>query len=399
MKPSMLGRREFLKAAGGFAAIGTLSAAPRKPNLLFVLASRWRAPNLVQLARQGVQFQRAYTASPLDSPARATLLTGRFPFACGVPRNDVRLPLDQPSMAQQLKSAGYHTGFIGEWLLDGAEEPGFVPPGLRRRGFDYWAASNKTRPDGNPIYFRDKPEPIHATGVEPDYQTSLAIDFLKQNRQNPFFLFVGWGPLTEARDAPASYDHNVGRLLRSIEEQHLANDTIVVFTSDYGNMLGAHGLEGGDVPFEESTRVPLIISYPRVLEPGRSSDLLISSVDLMPTLLGLCGAAVPNGVQGLDLSDWIATGQGSRPESIYSVGKLGSAGEWRMVVRGLDKLVVDADLNVTYLFNLGQDPLEMENMAHDATQDLKRDELKALLKEWMRRSGDSMDPSGLKKRH
>jgi len=107
---------------------------------------------------------------------------------------------------------------------------------------------------------------------------------------------------------------------------------------------------------------------------------------------------VPDGVQGQDLSAWIATGQGVRPESIYCVGKLGFTGEWRMVVRGLDKLVVDLDLNVTDLYNLGQDTDEMENLAQDSSQELKRDELKALLKEWMRRTGDRMDPSGLKKR-
>jgi arylsulfatase A-like enzyme len=118
----------------------------------------------------------------------------------------------------------------------------------------------------------------------------------------------------------------------------------------------------------------------------------------MPTLLGLCGVDIPESVQGQDLSAWVAQEQGSHRESIYSSGKLGEPEEWRMVVQGLDKLVVDRDLKVTHLYNLGQDPFEMENLARDVSQDLKRDELKALLKDWMRRSGDGMDPSGLKKR-
>jgi len=237
MKQSMLGRREFLKTAGVFATLGALAAAQRRPNLLFILASQWRAqalgdpglqaPNLARLAKQGIQFNRMYTVSPLGSPARASLITGRFPFACGVPRNGIRMPLDQPSIAQQLKSAGYQTGFIGEWLLDGPADHGVVPPGPRRRGFDYWAA----------------------TGFDPDSQTGLAIEFLRRNRQNPFFLFLAWSPPPARTPSASYYDSNVGRLVRALDEQHLANDIIVVFTSDYGDMLGSHGLQGGDEPF------------------------------------------------------------------------------------------------------------------------------------------------------
>ena len=125
---------------------------------------------------------------------------------------------------------------------------------------------------------------------------------------------------------------------------------------------------------------------------------MVSNVDLMPTLLGFCGAELPDGVQGRDLSALISTGKGNRPESIYSVGHLGYGDEWRLVVRGLDKLVVDRKLEVTHLYNLGQDPYELDNRAVDPSQELKRDELKALLRDWMRRTGDGMDQSGLKKR-
>jgi arylsulfatase A-like enzyme len=163
-------------------------------------------------------------------------------------------------------------------------------------------------------------------------------------------------------------------------------------------MLGSQGLEDANQPFEETVRVPLIVRYPGVLAAGGKNDALLSNVDLMPTLLGLSGVEIPESAQGQDLSAWLAKGQGSHGESIYSSGKLGESNEWRMVVRGLDKLVVDRDLKVTHLYNLGQDPFEMENLARDVSQDLKRDELKALLKDWMRRTGDGMDPSGLKRR-
>ncbi len=410
-------RREFLKTAAALAAGRVaLPAPPRKPNVLFLLANGWRAqaletdgdsdlrtPNLELLARQGARFNRLYSACPASSPSRAALITGRYPYASGVTRDHVRLAADQPSIAEQLKAAGYETGFIGQWRLDGPQDPELVPPGPRRHGFEYWAAA----------------------GVAPDYQTGLAIDFVKQNRQNPFCLFLAWGSPPHRPRIPqpgavqlranvplgydtanlagyyalcSSIDYQAGRLMRAIDEQHLAEDTIVVFTSDYGDMLGSHGLEGANVPFEESLRVPLMVRYPRRMEAGRRHEFPLSNVDLMPTLLGLCGVPSPDGTQGQDLSALLASGQGPHPESVYCLGKLGATAEWRMVVRALDKLVVDRDLNVTHLYNLGTDPYEMENLAQDTAQELKRDALRALLKDWMRRTADRTDPSGLKKR-
>ncbi len=432
----MLNRRDLLKSTAALATARLATSAPaRKPNVLFVLAGGWRAqslddlrlPNLQAIAKQGVIFERLYTCYPQSTPARAALITGRYPFACGVRSDIAPLPVDQPSIAQQLRSAGYRTGFIGEWRLDGTEEPGFVPPGPRRHGFDYWAAFNRGRRYFDSIYFRDTPEPIHRSGFEPDYQTALAIDFIKQSGPKPFYLFLSWGPPHQPLTPPdrsahlydprkirlranvppeqeettqdryaryyalcSALDDNLGRLARALDEQHLTGDTVVVFTSDSGEMLGSQGLDDDVQPFEEAVRVPLIIRYPATLDSGGKNDALVSSVDLMPAILRFCGAEVPDNVQGLDLS--------ARRQSVYSSGRLGEPDEWRMLTRGLDKLVVDRALNVTHLFNLGLDPFELENLARDPSQDLKRDELKALLRDWMRRTGDGMDPSGLKKR-
>jgi arylsulfatase A-like enzyme len=388
----------------------TGSAAPgRKPNVLFILADRWRAlpldevrlPNLEALAKQGVHFERLYSCCPSAGPSRAALITGRFPYSAGVPRDGVRLPLDQPSIAEQLKRAGYRTGFVGEWLLDGAETSS-VPAGPRRRGFDSWETSHR------------------GDEVLPEYQTAAAVNFINQSGAKPFYLFLDWGPRhrpasplydphtirlranvppaleeTARRNCSTYYglcsalDEHVGRLLQALDDQHLVENTIVVFTSGSGSMLGSQGLEGDNQPFEESARVPLILRYPTGLAGSQKQDALLSNVDLMPAMLAFCGMDIPPSVQGQDFA--------SHRESIYCSGRLGDPAEWRMVVRGLDKLVVDRELNVTHLYNLGQDPFEQENLAREV-QDLKRDELKALLKDWMRRSGDGVDPSGLKKR-
>src|SRR5260370_1393050 len=141
----------------------------------------------------------------------------------------------------------------------------------------------------------------------------------------------------------SAVDDSFGRLMRALEEQHLTEDTIVVFTSDYGDMLGSHGLEGANLPFEESVRVPLVIRYPRQMDAGRRHEFPLSNVDLMPTLLSLCGVPSPDGTQGQDLSALLSSGQGPHPESVYCLGKLGAAAEWRMLVRALDKLGVDLD--------------------------------------------------------
>jgi arylsulfatase A-like enzyme len=429
-------RRTFLQAAALTPFVA--SAADRKPNLVFVLADQWRgqalpggrsdliAPALLRLADEGIVFPRCYTACPQSGPARAALLSGKFPHSCGVLDDNTRMPLDQPALSLILKEAGYRTGYIGKWGLDGAEDPGFVPPGPRRRGFDYWAAFNRGNRFYESRYFRDGAEPIAASGFEPDYQTGLAVDFIKQNHGNQFFLFLSWGPPHPPRNPPertadlyspakltargnvpeelesmaqneyAAYnavctalDQCLGQVLDAIDAAGLREDTIVVFTSTSGTMLASHGLEDTGFSYEECLRIPLLLRYPRLAKAGIvKDDLLVSSVDLAPTLLSLCGLTAPAEMQGSNLAPGFA-GQ----EAAFCETK-----EWRAVVRGLDKLVVNRELEATDLYNLGQDPLELENLARSGPHQRKKDELTALLREWMRRTQFRMDASGLKKR-
>jgi len=372
----MLRRRDFLKAAGALAGLAGFGAE-RRPNLLVMEASGWRAndpnisaPNVERLAEGAIQFERAYSCCPIAAASQAALLTGRFPWSSG-----------GPDLGEELRKAGYRTGFAGKQLTE---------------------------------------------------VTDLGLEFLKQKSETSFFLFVALdgpqtAPLRSARvrgehafrpspnvpedfraQAQAEYalytglcskiDQAIGNLLTALEDAHLAGETIVIFTSGYGEMLGSQGLEDGDVPFEEAVHVPLVIRHPGLKNAERRTEFFVSNVDLMPTLLGFCGVAIPEAVQGRDLAALISRGEGSRPESVYSAGHIGASDEWRMVVRGLDKLVVDRKLEVSHLFNLGSDPYELDNRAADSSLELKRDELKALVRDWMRRTGDGMDPSGLKKR-
>ncbi|MBK5290746.1 MAG: sulfatase [Acidobacteriia bacterium] len=440
-------RRELLAAApSAFSAAP--QSPPRKPNLLFILADQWRpqtlpaagdpdliAPNLARLGQEGVHFTRVYATNPVCTPSRASILTGRYPHACRMPHNNLQLPLEEVCIADQMKKAGYATGYIGKWHLDGEERPGFVPPGPRRRGFDYWAGFNRGHSYFNSTYFRDTPEPLRNQGFEPDYQTDLAVDFIEQNKNNPFYLYLSWGPPHTPRTPPprhagtydarqfhlppnipvsyqetarknraayyglcTSLDDNVGRLLTTLDKTGLAAGTLVVFTADHGDMLGAQGLEFKGVPYEESARIPMLMRYPRLLGKGLDNDTLISNADFMPTFLSLCGGQIPKQVHGRDLTQPVFHGKGDRPESLFTYGRLGTPGEWRMIRRGLDKLVVNTRMETTHLFNLGEDPFEQNNLAQEVSLGRRKDELKAHLKQWMKRIGDGQDPSGLKVR-
>ncbi|MBL8237179.1 MAG: sulfatase [Bryobacterales bacterium] len=432
-----LTRRQFALAAA--------LQARRRPNVLFILCDQWRrqtmpgagdkdliAPHLARLTREGVEFTRAYVSNPVCTPSRAALQTGRYSHAVSMPWNNRLLPADTGCVAEAFAAAGYKTGYIGKWHLDGDGKPGFVPPGARRRGYQYWAGFNRGHLYFNSVYFRDEDKPIAMAGFEPDAQTDLAIDFLKQNQSSPFFLFVSFGPPhtprrpparhaatykpgsfslrenvpatyeAEARKGMAGYyglctalDENVGRLLATLDSLRLRDDTIVVFTADHGDMLGSQGLEHKGVWFEESAGVPLLMRWPGRLAAGTRQDWLFNNVDMAPTLRGLCGLTALEEAQGEDRSALVlAGGTGTRPESVYVQGRLGTAGEWRMVIRGWDKLVVDRELKVTHLFNLAQDPYEKENLAGDRATVRRQEELLALMRRWIIKAGDRVPYPG-----
>ncbi|MFN0106495.1 MAG: sulfatase, partial [Bryobacteraceae bacterium] len=411
---------------------------------LFILCDQWRrqtmppgdkdliAPHLARLTGEAVEFTRAYVANPVCTPSRAALQTGRYPHSVSMPWNNRLLPVTERCMAEAFAAAGYKTGYIGKWHLDGDGKPGFVPPGPRRRGYQYWAAFNRGHLYFNSIYFRDEDKPISMEGFEPDYQTDLAIDFIRQNQASPFFLFLSFGPPhtprrpparhaatykpasfqvrdnvpgsyeAEARKGMAGYyglctalDENVGRLLETLDKLRLAEDTIVVFSADHGDMLGSQGLEYKGVWYEESAGVPLLIRWPRRLTAGTKQDWLFNNIDIAPTLRGLCGLPPMEAAQGEDRSALVlAAGRGERPESVYVQGRLGAAGEWRMVIRGWDKLVVDRELKVTHLYNLAQDPLEKDNLAGDRGTIRRQEELLALMRRWILWTGDRVPYPG-----
>lgn len=405
-----------------------------KPNLIFIFADQFReeslptrdddvvAPNLQRLIDAGVTLSRTYSVNPVCTPARASMITGLYPHTHGLITNNLRLRTDFTPIAQVYRDHGYRTGYIGKWHIDGEERPGFVPPGPRRQGFDYWAAFNRGHFYWNSVYFRDEPEPIRGEGYEPDYQTDLALGFIKEQKEHPFCLFMSWGPphtpfyppeessdqrweglepgsiklrpnvpeLEEqtAREELAGYnthitalDHNLGRVLDLLEEQGISDNTILVFTSDHGDMLGSQGVYRKERPLEEAIHIPFILKYPLKVERGLVNEALFHTVDFMPTLLALSGLDIPEGIQGKDLSQAILRNDPALgPDAVYIEGKMGEKEEFRAVRTNRHMLAVQfSGLETAYLYDTGEDPYEMNNLAGKPVAEQLERQLRSLL--------------------
>ncbi|HTD44041.1 MAG TPA: sulfatase-like hydrolase/transferase [Bryobacteraceae bacterium] len=374
MMEELIDRRTFLFTPFALAAA---HAADRKPNILLIIAGNWRAqavpwagdpdvmaPNLARLGAESVTFSRAYACSPRSDPARAALLTGRYPHASG--------PVSNPLAG--LSTAGYRIGVFGDRQMD--DVVSFLHAGDQAPFLVEWTLNN-----GSGFAERFDPDNLH---VRENVPSTSETDSRRRLAD-----FYGRCP---------ARDREIGVVLAALDRPGMVEDTIVVFASDHGEQFGSHGLQGDDVPYEESARIALAIRYPRAIPKGAANDMLVSQADIVPTLLTTCAARVPGEMQGRDLSGQIFEQKGDRPDAVYAEGKLGHKDEWRMLVHGYDKIVTDLEGHVTHLYNLSDDPNELNNLALVSAEQLKRDSLLAEEQVWMRRLGDRVDPSGLRKR-
>jgi arylsulfatase A-like enzyme len=315
--------------------------------------------------------------------------------------------------------------------MDGAPRPGFVPPGWRRRGVQTFEGFNRGHwyPTGAQ-YFTNDGRLLHPDIYEPTYQADLAMGFLKRNRNHPFFCYLSWGPPHTpykpppqwniynregivwrdnvpaavrqdawTKDAAAGYyglssslDHELGRILRFLDDEDLTRNTLVVFTSDHGDMLGSHGAYEKSKPEEESLHIPLYMRLPGRIPAGTRTETLLSSVDLMPTILTLCGLKTPSSAIGQELSSAALGIASPKVDFVYAEGQMrlrdkisgaeerrGAQGvslgkEWRAVVTPQHKLAVRYDGTVAGLFDREKDPYEMHNLAEErSAAALRRD--------------------------
>jgi arylsulfatase A-like enzyme len=437
-------RREFL---GSFAA--TLAAeGTQPPNILFVMPDQWRGmdvgyagnselktPALDRLAQEGVRFDSVAANCPVSTPARSILLTGRYPHATRMGVNDVPLPDEEVTIAEILRGRGYYTGFAGKWHLEGGKRlPGYVPPGERRQGFEFWAANICSHAYFDQQYFRDEPTPIKMNGYDAFTWTDLGIEFLEKARRQskPFFLalwhpsphdpyleppgFEGmydparlrlrknWRPGAKrfgtAKDLAGYYaaisclDREIGRLLERLDALGMRDNTIVVFTSDHGDMHGSHGMFLKRKPWEESVCVPGIIRWPAGLKGSWRTGVSFSHVDMLPTLLGLCGVRPPANIHGFDYSSYLKTRSGRTPEfahlMIYTKSEADEFGPWRGLRSGKYKYARFRE-KPWLLHDLETDPYEMENLVDDPAQKRLIARLDGLIEAEMRRTADRWD--------
>lgn len=400
-------------------------AAP-PPNIVFILADDLgindlagygrrdhHTPHLDRLAAAGMRFTSAYCALPICSPSRAAILTGRQParlhlttYLPGRPdcasqklRHPVirqELPLEEKTLAEHLKAAGYATACIGKWHLGGK---GFGP---REQGFDFYHAGQAVTP------------PSETEGGKGEYDlTAQAEKFIEAHRDRPFFLYLAhnsphipYSARTNlvARNRHAfepvyaalieTLDDTVGRLLARLDALGLRTNTLVIFTSDNGGLHvpeGPHPAITHNTPFragkgflyEGGLRVPLIVCWPGRVPAGRVVDAPVVNTDWLPTLLELAGRPVPADLDGVSLAA-LLTGRGPAPRRplfwhfphyTNQGGRPGGAvreGDWKLIEHYEDGRVE--------LFNLAQDLGETNNLA--AREPARVHELRARLAAW-----------------
>ena len=421
----------------------------RRPNLLFLFTDEHRGsalscagnpdvktPHLDRLAAEGVRCTQAVANNAVCTPARGSILTGCWPQTHRAIANDLPVDPGAPSIARTLQESGYRCGYVGKWHLGGMPRDRFIPPGPERLGFDdFWAAWNCAHTYISPRYhLNDSPEVIVAEGrYEPEVQTDLSLEWLSSLKaEDPWCLFLSYGPPHEPyRPLPPGYegrydpaaltlppncpdtpqhrqdladyythvtavDDQVGRLLGFLEQTGQAQHTLVVFTSDHGSMLGAHGRQNKHSPWDEATVVPLLLRLPGTLPVGRVDDMLIGHVDLAPTVLSLLGGVPDARREGITLSTQLRRTGGPRPISVYlqavicadQAAKDGLI-EWRGV--RTDEATYAANLDGPWLlYDNRRDPFQQRNLVGERP-DLQRQMERALAR-WMTRTSDVLEP-------
>ncbi|MCI0603800.1 sulfatase-like hydrolase/transferase [bacterium] len=380
---------------------------PEKPNILFVLTDdqRWdtlgcygneiiQTPNFDKLAMQGALFENFYIASPFCCPSRAIFLTGLYPHQTGIYDNQSGdLPDGSRTIAHYLNDAGYLTAFIGKAHLGGNPQKwGFQSQPVYLPG--WWSKQQNPRLK---VEGQNKTVKGNVTAIFAD----AALRFIEKNKSRTWFLWLattsphtpyltkprnpyiekmkapkGW-PVQQAfveREKWADYyltisqlDTQLGRVLQKLDELNLSKKTLVIVTSDNGNMLGSHGYQEKGVWFEEAIRVPTLVRWPSKVEKGISVSSLISSVDFVPTILQIAGVAPPSQLKGVSFLPLLTREEPSRSE-VFSEGNRAppeGGGSWQMVRDDRWKYVQFVDHSERHFYDLRKDPFELRNVVDD----------------------------------
>jgi len=431
-----------------------------QPNLIFILSDDqgpWaagcygnpeiRTPHTDRLAARGVRFDNFFCASPVCSPARASLLTGRIPSQHGIHQwirgenmgpGAVQFLASEVGYTDVLAEHGYTCGLSGKWHMGDSLHP--------QHGFGFWYAHQLGGgPYRNAPMIRDG-VPYEEPGYVTDVITDEALGFLDRQGSDPFCLYVGYtaphspwvghpqdvvdsyddcpfascpqeprhpgaGPLTDQclgnREMLKGYfaavtamDTNIGRLLDWVEAHDLVRDTLIVFGSDNGFSCGHHGFWGkgnGTYPrnmYENSVKVPFLMSQPGVLPEGQAVSSLVSAYDFMPTLLDLLGLPLPEGrnLPGHSVAPLLTGGAAATRELVCVYDEYGPV---RMIRTEEWKYVYRHGYGYNELYDLVNDPGERENLANVPSQHARLRELRGEMEAWFARHVEA-DKDGLR---
>jgi len=362
-----------------------------------------RTPHFDRIAQQGALFTHAYSTTPVCSPYRTGLQTGRYSHATGF-----KLDPAEVTLPQVLKARGYSTGYVGKWHMTpqaNHSSDGRVPAAYRK-GWDFFAGLEVSHKYfDTEIFVNDEPKARPIPGYESSAQTDLAIEFMEQQRSRPFLLMLSWGPPHnpyspptahdnfDPRDVPLrpnvarddeaaaraqlakyygqvnSLDAEMGRILKALDDLNLADNTVVCFTSDHGDMHYSQGQLLKRRPWEESARVPFVMRWPAQLKAGVKRDFLFGSVNIMPTLLAAAGAPIPASVHGEDLLPWILGRKLGGPDEILleqiQPGNTPHDAQWR-ALRTREQLFAQSghlDRPDWLLYDMVDDPYQLRNLS------------------------------------
>lgn len=307
--------------------------AAKQPNIVVILADdlgygdlgcyghlKFKTPNLDRMAAEGARFTQFNCPAPFCAPTRSALMTGRYPFRCGMTANPapdggpvadaLHLPEKETTLAQVLKSAGYAAGMVGKWHL--GHKPGFLPTD---RGFDEYYGIPYSN-DMRPVQVLEGTQVIEYPVVQATLTrryTERALGFIERSKDQPFFLYLAEAmphkPLAASEafyqksgaglygDVLAELDWSVGQVLAKLKELGLDEKTLVIFTSDNGAWFGGScgGLRGmKSAQWEGGYRVPMIARWPGQIPAGQVREQLAITMDLFATVLEVTGAKMPD---------------------------------------------------------------------------------------------------------
>ena len=383
-----------------------------------------KTPHIDRLAKEGAICMSFYATTPVCSPSRAALVSGLYPQKTPVVTNNIPLSDKVVTFAELLRRRGYATGFAGKWHLDGFGKPQWAPKrkfGFEDNRFmfnrGHWKKFEDTD-TGPRVGSRDKKgRPTYAVNeadeksFSTDWLCNKAIDFVDKHHAKPFCYMLslpdphgpntvrapydtmyqdvevpipatlkrtanqtpGWGRSANVTAAqlrrlmPAYYgmvkciDDNIGRILARLDEHGILDRTIIVFTSDHGDLCGEHGRLNKGVPYEGSARIPFLVRCPGQIPGGRIVHEALSCIDFLPTIMAMMDVEVPHRVDGRDASALLA-GNTDKWHDLTFLRSASSGSPWLAAVSAQYKLVLSA-ADEPWLIDVQADPKELTNLA------------------------------------